>query len=246
VIAAFWDRSLPVDERRFGEEHFATCDRCQTHLAALARTTGVEHSTGRGSEAWDRRWLLDWRWLAPAATAAIVVLAVWGIEPDSVDQMAPAVRDSDFADRGADNTAQRQEQSRAVPLRQRVDAGPTEQENAPAASAERMALDEAAATGQPSTSESAATSPPRDTIGVAEPPLTPRAELAERRLRSLSLDARGAAASIASERIEADVVGIITTPDRSASWRLTREGGSNARSMVGRPGLRSRRRPGFR
>ncbi len=66
VLAAFYERTLPADQRERWEEHFSACARCREGLAALARIEAADSAQKHASSsAW-------WRahGLLPAATAA--------------------------------------------------------------------------------------------------------------------------------------------------------------------------------
>ena len=121
ILAAFWDRSLASDERTQWETHFAKCARCQEQLAALARLgegeeLAIETTTGFLG------WRLDWRWLAPSATLAVVVLAVWAIAPRSVsDPERPVASDTEVAGRVREAPANRA-RNESLELRERRDA----------------------------------------------------------------------------------------------------------------------------
>ena len=101
----------------------ADCARCQASLAALARTSDV--STEQPSGAPGLGWLFDWRWVAPVATVAVILLAVWIIEPGAPRDGAVAVLDeTDLAspdtqarmrNESADRQARRDDVS-AVPM----------------------------------------------------------------------------------------------------------------------------------
>lgn len=73
-LAAYFERALPVEEATRFELHFASCDRCQAQLAAMARMDAAGAAAPRPQTAVAR--LFDWRWLAPAA-AALGAVALW-------------------------------------------------------------------------------------------------------------------------------------------------------------------------
>ena len=92
ILAAYCERSLPRSETARWEAHFATCGRCQAQLATLVRSydvTGLERGTL--DRAASLAWLWNWRWVAPAATAAVVVLALWVVDPASLVNRSPSL-----------------------------------------------------------------------------------------------------------------------------------------------------------
>ena len=120
VLAAYWERPLASEERTKCEAHFASFLRCQAQLAALARTSASEEPTVHTSVGLG--WLLDWRWLTLAATVAVVMLAVWVIEPGApADRQTPTVADTQMADPAQEGLAERPE-TESIDARQRRDA----------------------------------------------------------------------------------------------------------------------------
>ena len=158
VLAAYWERSLASGERAKCEAHFASCLRCQAQLAALARTAAsadaatAQPSVGLG-------WLFDWRWLAPAATVAVIILAVWVIEPGApVERETPTVADSQVANRSREELAERSE-TEPDDGRQRRDAAAQPREQtlertlAPTNAVADPASEDAAVTASPAQTE---------------------------------------------------------------------------------------------
>ena len=222
TLAAFWDRSLTPDERRFWEAHCAACLRCQAHLAALARTAAVEGDLAEARRPPRSAWLMDWRWLAPMATAAVVVLAVWGIDRAPPDVGVPTVGDADFA--AAPESVQERAESPQATGPERQDVSPAERESFAAEADQPISQDAATTLDQVVLEEPADANTPRDGLrNRASQPSTP-SDLAERRLAQ-QLDARGAAAPISAARAEASVVSDIASPDGSVRWRLQPLGG---------------------
>jgi hypothetical protein len=72
VLAAYYERSLAPDEMPVCEFHIARCPRCRAQLSLMARTDAQAPPAARHG------WLLDWRLLV-AATAALIVVTVWGL-----------------------------------------------------------------------------------------------------------------------------------------------------------------------
>lgn len=73
TLAAWHDGALSRRDRRTAERHAAGCLRCQSLLAAMARTSPA-------APVRDRVWLSALAWLTPIATAAAAVL-VWTATP---------------------------------------------------------------------------------------------------------------------------------------------------------------------
>ena len=97
ILAAYCDHSLPRPETARWDAHFATCSRCQAQLATLVRSyaaTDLAPSAGTERSTWDRAtslaWSWNWRWVAPVATAAVVVLALWVVDPASLVNRSPS------------------------------------------------------------------------------------------------------------------------------------------------------------
>jgi len=81
ILAAYYEHSLASDEMSRCEEHVSHCFGCREQLAALARTDPLPQEQPR------HVWLLDWRLLL-SATAALLILTVWGARRSA---MTPAV-----------------------------------------------------------------------------------------------------------------------------------------------------------
>jgi hypothetical protein len=73
LLAVYAEHRATAEERTLFEAHLATCLRCQAHLAALVRSE-PPLLQGEHSASW---FAGPWRWLVPAASAALVLLAVW-------------------------------------------------------------------------------------------------------------------------------------------------------------------------
>jgi hypothetical protein len=78
ILAAYFERSLDVDETAHVERHLSECARCREQLAALGR---AEEAAAAPAVQAPRRqprasWLWDWRWLAPVASV-LILAAVW-------------------------------------------------------------------------------------------------------------------------------------------------------------------------
>jgi Putative zinc-finger len=80
ILAAYFERALDPEETARYEMHFSKCARCREQLVVMARAAEIliadEEKARRASRA---GWFGNWRWLAPAATvAAVLVFAlVW-------------------------------------------------------------------------------------------------------------------------------------------------------------------------
>ena len=147
TLGAFWDQSLAPDERRLWEVHCAACSRCQARFAALAHTAAVEEELAEEQTSRRFGWLFDWRWLVPMTTAAIVLLAVWGIAPEPLTEpQMPMVGDADFA-ATTESVQESAESSQAAPL-ERPDATRAERESVAAEADGLLAQDEASALDQ--------------------------------------------------------------------------------------------------
>jgi hypothetical protein len=82
ILAAYYERSLASDEMSRCEDHVSRCFGCREQLAALARTDPLPQEQPHR-----HMWLLDWRLLL-SATAALLILTVWGVRRSA---MTPAV-----------------------------------------------------------------------------------------------------------------------------------------------------------
>ena len=247
-IAAFSEHSLTASEYEAVEAHVSTCATCQAHLVALVRTTDVGRESAAATGSVPTAWWLDWRWLAPLASAAVVLLAVWAIEPSSVTEpSAPMFSDSDaqsaaVAEEATLGSVARetvtpevvgpQEAEPAPPPleenRQRQEtvarnetAAPLEQPEREATPAEaEVALDEAVATVTQSPGISADTT--RDRIDTPGAGTTP-SDTAERAAATQTFAARASAArgNIALDQTDGPVV---FAPGRRVVWRVTSDG----------------------
>ncbi len=142
-LAAFWDQSLAPEERVRFEAHAAQCTRCQASLAALARTADVGDQLAPETTAHGLAWLLDWRWVAPVATVAVVMLAVWVIEPGSgspTERPEPAQEAAELANRETRARTQN-ESADSQARRDDVSVAPTATEERSAASAQDVSQD---------------------------------------------------------------------------------------------------------
>jgi hypothetical protein len=86
ILAAYSERSLDADETARYELHFSQCARCREQLAALVRadelagTAKEKHSRVPGMR-WIRTRNWDWRLLAPATAALMLVIIVATFRP---------------------------------------------------------------------------------------------------------------------------------------------------------------------
>ncbi len=76
VLAAFYERTLPADQRERWEEHFSACARCREGLAALARIEAADSAQKRASASpwWRTHGLLPAAAAAFGAAAAVAVV----------------------------------------------------------------------------------------------------------------------------------------------------------------------------
>ena len=218
TLAAFWDQSLAPDEHKFCEVHCATCLRCQAHFAALAHTSAVEEDLAEERRPPSFGWLTDWRWLAPMATAAAVLLAVWSIDPAPLtDLQVPAVDDSDTAIESVQESAE----GRQTAALERQDVSPAERENVAPEADQRLSQvqDEVTALDRAAPAEPAdPIAPLEDSRNRSSAP-SATAALAERRLAPQSADASEATAPI-SERIKASRLIQVASGDGPIRWRI--------------------------
>ncbi len=201
ILAAFSEDSLPTPDRRQLESHLATCVSCQAHLAGLIRTEESEGPITRPGTSW---WL-DWRWLTPLATTAIVLLAVWAVDPTSV-------RDSGM------------EKEEAAPVALDTDASGDLLESTVAVRQERTIDDEAIVPmrEQASTAEADAAKV-ADTARVLEEAEAP-APLVERRLDNLT-PLSSTASRLRASASDQSAALVTIASDQTAAWRATPEGG---------------------
>ena len=94
ILAAYCEHSLSRPESSRWEAHFATCSRCQAQLAGVVRSAEADAVVGGEGVApswgWFWGWLWSWRWLVPVASAAVVVLALWVVDPASLVDRSPS------------------------------------------------------------------------------------------------------------------------------------------------------------
>ena len=94
ILAAYCEHSLSRPETSRWEAHFATCSRCQAQLAGVVRSAeagalvGGEGAVSGRAPSW--RWLWSWQGLVPVASAAVVVLALWVVDPASLVDRSPS------------------------------------------------------------------------------------------------------------------------------------------------------------
>ena len=84
ILAAYCEHSLSRPETSRWEAHFATCSRCQVQLADVVRSAEAGAVVGGEGVAASWGWLWSWRGLVPLASAAVVVLALWVVDPASL------------------------------------------------------------------------------------------------------------------------------------------------------------------
>ena len=246
-LAAFWDRSLAPEDRVRFEAHAAQCTRCQASLAALARTADVGDQLAPETTAHGLAWLRDWRWVAPVATVAVVMLAVWVIEPGSglpTERAVPAQEAAELANRetrartqnqSADSQARRDDVSAApTAADERVAASQDVSQDAPTAEAPadrlRVARRENTDTDAIRLNEidrlepqsTAVTAAARDDVQRQAETERPEAAADQRAVEAPA--SRGVAFSEASSVADAGVTVVIASPTASVVWRLPRAG----------------------
>ncbi len=226
ILAACSEDSLPTPDRQGVELHLATCVSCQAHIAGLIRTEESERPFTQPGTSW---WL-DWRWLTPLATTAVVLLAVWAVDPTSVrdsgtekEEAAPVALDTDASSDLLESTAAIR-QERTID-----DEGVLEREQASTAEVDRAKVADAA-----KVLEEAEAPTPQDTTVAGDPPparastestdAAPAAPLVESRLDNLTRLSR--TASPLRARASDQFVALVTVAsDQTAVWRATPEGG---------------------
>ena len=94
ILAAYCEHSLSRPETSRWEAHFATCSRCQAQLADMVRSAEAGDVVGGEGVApswgWFWGWLWSWQGLVPVASAAVVVLALWVVDPASLLDRSPS------------------------------------------------------------------------------------------------------------------------------------------------------------
>lgn len=227
ILAAFSEDSLPTPDRRELESHLATCVSCQAHLAGLIRTEESKGPITRPGTSW---WL-DWRWLTPLATAAVVLLAVWAVDPTSVrdsgmekEEAAPVALDTDASGDLLESTvATRQERTiddeAIVPMREQ--ASNSGADAAKVADTARV-LEEAEAPAPQTTTVAADAAAARSSTQSTDAPSP--APLVERRLDNLTR-LRSTASPLRARASDQSAVLVTIASDETAAWRATPEGG---------------------
>ena len=90
ILAAYCEHSLSRPETSRWEAHFATCSRCQAQLAGVVRSAEAGAVVGGEGVAASWGWLWSWQGLVPVASAAVVVLALWVVDPASLVDRSPS------------------------------------------------------------------------------------------------------------------------------------------------------------
>ena len=240
LLAAYVDETLSPDERARCETHLAACSRCQAQLAALVRTAaaGADSDAAPAAVGWG--WLVDWRWLAPAATAAVAILAFWVIEPGSLDERTvPTVAETEMARRAEETPADLDQidmreadaDRRQVPAAPEAEAPaePSAVAEEPAARSrlarvENAAIDEAARLEQQRLNAPAAitagAAAERDRQAPARDLVDLPARLAEAERRADAVADRPVASQSAAASVALTAGIEIPTPARSVRWRI--------------------------
>ena len=210
-LAAFWDQSLAPEDRVRFEAHAAQCTRCQASLAALARTADVGDQLAPETTALGLGWLRDWRWVAPVATVAVVMLAVWVIEPGSpTERPVPAQEAAELTNR----------ETRARTQNGSADSQARRENSIPDTDTVRLNENEIDRLEPQST---AATAAARNDVQRQADTERPEAAV-ERRLAVEALASRGVAVSEATSVADAVATVVIASPTASVVWRLPRAG----------------------
>ena len=240
ILAAYAERALSADERAGWETHFADCGRCQAQLAGLARALDqterdvlAEARRSAAAPAW--RW--DWRWMAPLATAAVVMVAVWVIEPGSLGERGttPAVQmevaemaEKALSDRDRVEGLRARREAAAEALTAVTESTPGE----PGAEADAPTPPAAARLGQRqdalarnAAGDEMARLPRQEQAAALASPTAPAP--ADRQLRDEAdpSTAERRLAESADDRLEASAATVlIQTPSPSVQWRLAPSG----------------------
>ena len=94
ILAAYCEHSLSRLESSRWEAHFATCSRCQAQLVGVVRSADAGAVVGGEGVAPSWEWFWGWLWsrrgLIPIASAAVVVLALWVVDPASLVDRSPS------------------------------------------------------------------------------------------------------------------------------------------------------------
>ena len=216
---------------------------------ALARTPDRRTERPLGPASAGLGWLFDWRWIAPVATVAVFMLAVWVIEPGSpARQEGPTLEEAELAPRAtpararnesADRQARRDDLSTApLPAEERFAEAPAEApEDAPSAQTaenrsrvqrrenaltetDTVQVDEVEDLVQRYAAATAAASDRLEDLAKMERP----EPAPERRIAAEALASRGAAVADTFSLVDADATVVIATPTASIVWRILRPG----------------------
>lgn len=99
LLAGIHEGNLEPDETERWLTHLADCERCQATLGALARADETARRSPAEAASWWRvqsARALRWPVRAPLAAAALIVMAVWVIDPGSTpDGSSSAARGTD-------------------------------------------------------------------------------------------------------------------------------------------------------
>ena len=88
LLAAFAEQRLPTGERAALEQHLARCADCQQVLTILAHDDASTAVAEKAEPSRPLAWV--WRWLAPAAAVAGMVILYVALKPATLDQAATA------------------------------------------------------------------------------------------------------------------------------------------------------------
>jgi hypothetical protein len=236
MLAVYAERRVAAEERMILESHIATCLRCQAHVAALVRSEPPATEASLFAS-----WFAGtWRWLVPAASAALVLLAVWVARSPMTTPMQKPVAQQTQPSVAAETPAASPAEPTAAPRANEVLAERTAKEaTAPSASDARRGVE---------AFRSAQAPPPAERDQVQPVPAKPedlRSDAARNRDQERQSDRAAGEpparpAALAGERREgveeSKVLG-----SSAPAWRLA--GGAVERSIDGGVSWTSRFRP---
>jgi len=233
ALAAYSDRSLAAAERERLETHFADCMRCQLVLADIARADESARDARAVSEVpWYRRW----RIAIPALAAVGAILVFIAIRrpvseaPQSNEVVAMAKREAPATELAAPAPAAAPEMPEAASAP--APAAPAPPPAPPASNEIAMNEAKAPAAAAPRAQAMNGTAPHR-TLRSAAPLAVPGAMFAQSAAPAASAgamqsysaaDAGAVAAPNAANGQSAEVLAMISPPDRSVIWSVGKNG----------------------
>jgi hypothetical protein len=84
TIAAYYEHSLDAPLISKCEEHLVQCERCREQIAMMVRAEGTVPVRAEAKSSW----IWDWRFLAPAV-AALLLLTLWGVRHSTLTLRSP-------------------------------------------------------------------------------------------------------------------------------------------------------------